>query len=181
MIVVYCASHHDNRESLSTGELLNVMSVFLLVCIGMEQYGVYMSSNFMLSGLHPLAKDVLHSPSQIWQNKMRMVFSECTIACIQLRQPVDILNLTCINIIYITSHVDVCTAPTAVCSSSPHSRPRWLQLRLIYTLVYTSVTELLLNLNSLRHLHQICMHKTWLGHVYTVYIVAYVSLPYGIP
>ena len=97
MIVVYCASHHDNRESLSTGELLNVMSVFLLVCIGMEQYGVYLSSNFMLSGLHPLAKDVLHSPSQIWQNKMHSFFSECTIACIQLRQPVDILNLTCIN------------------------------------------------------------------------------------
>ena len=41
------------------------MSVFLLVCIGMEQHGVYMSSNFTLGGLDLLAKNVLHSPIAI--------------------------------------------------------------------------------------------------------------------
>ena len=73
MIVVYCA-HTMKTESLSTGELLNVMSVFLLVCIGMEQHGVYMSSNFTLGGLDSLAKNVLHSPSQIWQKEMHRLF-----------------------------------------------------------------------------------------------------------
>ena len=90
-----------------------------------------MSSNFTLGGLDPLAKSALHLPGKI---KYIGSFSEChaIVTTSGYSEPE-----TCRNIIYITWNVDVCSAPTAVCSSSPHSRPRWLHLMLVYTHMYT--------------------------------------------
>ena len=56
-MIVVLRNMTTDREFYQTH---NVMSVFLLVCIGMEQHGVYMSSQ---SGLHQALLTDLHMGS----------------------------------------------------------------------------------------------------------------------
>ena len=92
-----------------------------------------------------------------WQNKIHKFFfrmQNCMHAIVTTSGYSE--PETCRNIIYITWNVDVCTAPTAVCSSSPHSRPKWLQLMLyIHMYIHFCDRIIICSFHSLyMHLHQ---------------------------